>query len=96
MFEKITKGKAFADELDVYGADRNGICYCCENRNEAEENAEFIAYCFNLQQRFDISQLENMVSLVGRYVNNPKKLGPYGICDIHEEFTFALSKIHKS
>lgn len=31
---------------------------------EAKANAEFITYCFNLQQRFDISKLEEVVEFL--------------------------------
>lgn len=61
MFEKITKGRVFSDECCVYGYDDNGICHCSEDRNEAEANAEFIAYCFNLQQKYNIGMLEEAV-----------------------------------
>ena len=61
MFEKITKGSVFSDELKVYDSLGNGICYCPEGRNESEENAEFIAYCFRIQRKYKISMLEEAV-----------------------------------
>ena len=50
---------------------------------EAKANAEFIAYCFNLQQRFDIGKLEEMVEFLEeirrsvipiRFINKSKDL----------------------
>ena len=61
MFEKITKGKANTVECDIYMDDNNMLCYCAESRNEAKQNVEFIAYCFNLQYRYDISQLKETI-----------------------------------
>ena len=64
MFEKITKGKANAIEADIYMYDGNMLCYCTECRNEYEDNAKFIAYCFNLQQKYDIGMMEKIIDFL--------------------------------
>ena len=64
MFEKITKGKASTIDSDVYMSDNNLLCFCAEDRNESEENAKFIAYCFNLQQKYDIGYMEKAVEIL--------------------------------
>lgn len=72
-FENITKGEF--DVIDDSTYPLHGIwsksddgfptyvartCYAPSSK----ENAEFIAYCFNLQQRFDISKLEETIELL--------------------------------
>ena len=68
MFENITKGefKAFGSGVFKKGIE---IIYNKETKvnkahNNTPEDAEFIAYCFNLQQRFDISKLEEAVEML--------------------------------
>ena len=74
MFEKISKGEFkssdntfFDDDKNVYKTRVDGFrdnypkYFCGIDREESKENAEFIACCFNLQQRYDISKLEEAV-----------------------------------
>lgn len=78
MFENITKNVIIKDST-VFNADCNeskgyiktvAQCYCgfdmARTAKEAIENAEFIAFAFNLQQRFDISKLEEAVEMLGK------------------------------
>ena len=60
-FEKISKGEfKVIDGFDVF-CNKEHIIQTT-NMNDAP----FIAYCFNLQQRFDISKLEESVKLLER------------------------------
>lgn len=69
MFENISKGKFTNDGIDVIvngfivaqSYDTTDACVNEMNIQEAESNAEFIAYCFNLQQRLDISCYEEVI-----------------------------------
>lgn len=76
MFENITKGVWSIDQQKVkvnkyrttvfpLRIDTEPMCFTNVARIYEPEanmqNAEFIVYCFNLQQRFDVSKLEEAV-----------------------------------
>ena len=61
-FENISKGEFTRSGWKVVDESDDDLI-CCNGR-QYEENAEFIAYCFNLQQRYDISKLEEAVKLL--------------------------------
>ena len=60
MFEKITKGEFNQGLCNTYNQD--GLCVAT-SRNEGNliEDAEFITYCFNLQQNYNIGMMEEAV-----------------------------------
>lgn len=58
MFENITKGEFYLSGNSVSTDD---VDVCEVGFKDRQQNAEFISYCFNLQQRFDISKLEEVV-----------------------------------
>ena len=70
-FENISKGEFKANFIDlddfgvaVVSVESKVIAQCNFNdqlTEERKDNTEFIAYCFNLQQRYDISKLEEVV-----------------------------------
>ena len=63
-FEKISKGEfKVIDGFDVF-CNKEHIIQTT-NMNDAP----FIAYCFNLQQRYDISKLEEAVKLLEIFNN---------------------------
>lgn len=76
MFENITKGEyvivGYAGEHDEGGASIKcgniPICstsYARKDRwDEYYDNAKFIAYCFNLQQKYDIGLFEELIKAV--------------------------------
>ena len=66
-FENISKGEFISIEHSTYS------CVLSSNKNNKEksvckvvndDDGQFIAYCFNLQQRYDISKLEEFVKLL--------------------------------
>jgi hypothetical protein len=60
MFENITKGEAHNNlnsVIDNYG----NVFVRCNNGNGIKD-AEFISYCFNLQQKYDISKYSSVIS----------------------------------
>lgn len=71
MFENISKGD-FTTSIGgefVVRKTRNGGIPIVQTFNKMEEdfenfepNAKFISFCFNLQQRYDISKLEEVVN----------------------------------
>lgn len=61
-FENISKGKFTRSGWKVVNESDDDLI-CCNGR-QYEENSEFIAYCFNLQQHYDISKLEEAVKLL--------------------------------
>ena len=73
-FENISKGEFEANFIDLDGfgvavvsTESKVIAQCNFNDSLTEErkdNTEFIAFCFNLQQRYDISKLEEVVNLL--------------------------------
>lgn len=63
-FENISKGEITTGAWHVYD-DNDLIIVDCSGDN-TYANAEFIAFCFNLQQRYDISKLEEAVKLFER------------------------------
>ena len=61
-------GYMFVDENGkcvtmVYSGGNSNIMQEYPTSEEAKANAEFITYCFNLQQKFDIGMLEELVSV---------------------------------
>ena len=60
-FENISKGEF--EYKDGFITTENNIIALIYNFKDQKQNAEFIAYCFNLQQRYDISKLEEAVKL---------------------------------
>lgn len=71
MFENIKAENVFVNEdktktnrhgVNVYSLDASGEINVAKTWDE--DYAKFIAYCFNLQQRYDISKLEEAVSLL--------------------------------
>ena len=60
-FENISKGEF--ESKDGFITTENNIIALVYNLKDKKENAEFIAFCFNLQQRYDISKLEEAVEL---------------------------------
>ena len=88
MFENITKGEFYlsgncisTDDVDI----------CELGFKNKEQNAEFIAYCFNLQQRFDIGKLEEAIKLLDFIFDRD-------ICDVRtdKKLNLLLTKIKKS
>ena len=85
-FENISKGefKSNLIDLDNFGiaavsTESKVIAQCNFNDSLTEErkdNTEFIAFCFNLQQRYDISKLEETV-------NTLEELLGYGLLNQH-------------
>lgn len=61
MFENISKGRFIASGNAVHVNEHE--CIHVSHDEARRENAEFIAYCFNLQQRYDISKLDEAVNL---------------------------------
>ena len=88
MFKKITKGQFTQGLCNTYN--QNGLCIAtARNDGNLLEDAEFITYCFNLQQRLDIGMLEKSVRLLeycGRVMRN----------DPHANIDEFLAKIRKS
>ena len=77
MFEKITKEVTLQNDVVVMNNNYDykignieavAICYTGFNSpdtiEEAKANAEFITYCFNLQQKYDISKLEEAIEII--------------------------------
>lgn len=71
MFENIKAENVFINEdktktnrhgVNVYSLDASGEINVAKTWDE--DYAKFIAYCFNLQQRYDISKLEEAVKLL--------------------------------
>ena len=106
MFENITKGVWSIDEdktnvneygvteislrVDLTGSEspfNNVIVYEPDGKTV---NAEFIAYCFNLQQRFDIGKLEEAIKLLDFIFD-------IDICDVRtdKKLNLLLTKIKK-
>jgi len=84
MFENITKGVWSIDKRNVKVNKHGSMVYPlrvkdgvltkknvvkCYSIDADKSNAEFIAYCFNLQQRFDISKLEESVKMLEKVFN---------------------------
>lgn len=67
MFENISKGNFIRSGWKVVNEIDDDLI-CCNGR-QYKENSEFIAYCFNLQQRYNISKLEEAVELVEKSIN---------------------------
>lgn len=104
MFENITKGVWSIDEdrvkINKHGStvyplraedgklNQTNVVRCYEIQPD-RSNAEFIAYCFNLQQRFDISKLEEAVELL-EICSNSNVINHY-----HERIEHLLTKIKK-
>lgn len=74
MFEKITKNVNLSSDFIIENLDYNSkignietVATCCVGFNirntyeEAKANAEFITFCFNLQQRFDIGLFQQVI-----------------------------------
>jgi hypothetical protein len=59
-FENITKGKFIASYNFIHIDDKIEIF----NVVKTKEDAEFIAYCFNLQQKLDIICYEDVIEAV--------------------------------
>ena len=74
-FENISKGKFTRSGWKVVNESDDDLI-CCNGR-QYEENSEFIAYCFNLQQRYDISKLEEVVKAFEDSISTLKREG-YG------------------
>ena len=67
-FENISKGEFYVEDVQVSGLITNGHEMVCAAYQKS--NAEFIAFCFNLQQRYDISKLEEAVKLLEKMSDN--------------------------
>lgn len=61
MFEEITKGEFTSNGNAVHCGHK---CIHIGTDELRHKNAEFIAYCFNIQQRYDISKLEECVKML--------------------------------
>lgn len=66
-FENITKGN-FKSNGNAVHCDFK--CVHIGTDELRHENAEFIAFCFNFQQRYDISKLEDAVELLDKIYSN--------------------------
>ena len=105
-FENISKGEFKANFIDlddfgvaVVSVESKVISQCNFNdqlTEERKDNTEFIAYCFNLQQRYDISKLEEAVDLLSKIA--VKLLYGFEIkqdSDIHKQLEHILKEIKK-
>lgn len=67
-----------------------------DSNEEAQGNAQFIAFCFNLQQRYDISKLEEAVRLLETQIsclNAGFDITANSV--LHEEIKVILKQIKK-
>ena len=64
-----------------------------DSNEEAQGNAQFITFCFNLQQRYDISKLEEAVKLLDKYLNYGSDWQRISECD--DECDKLLKEIKK-
>jgi len=74
MFENISKGE-FTSRKNFVEIDGRIIFtawypYPLQHieKNVVSQNAEFIAYCFNLQQKYDISKFEECVKMLEKSI----------------------------
>ena len=104
MFENITKGVWSIDEdrvkVNKHGSTVYPLCVEDGKSNQVNvvrsyeiqpdrSNAEFIAFAFNLQQRYDISKFEEAVELL-EICNNTNVINNY-----HEKIEQLLTQIKK-
>ena len=64
MFEKISKGEfktTYCAEVVDLGGKTLVDAYDVASTGSANANAEFICFCFNLQQKYDIGLFEDTV-----------------------------------
>lgn len=102
-FENISKGKfqyrksefiypAFVDNLDGFCIEIHDL----NNNKQSDYNAEFIAFCFNLQQKYDISKFEECVDLISKIT--VKLLYGFDIkqdSEIHKQILELLKEVKK-
>ena len=94
MFEKISKGEFYVEDVQVYGLVKSELETICEVYTKSK--AEFIAYCFNLHQRYDISKLEEAVRLLETQIsclNAGFDITANSV--LHEEIKVILKQIKK-
>jgi len=89
MFENISKGEFYTRklidkdssfEIDFKNdhASMNTLAYTANvdvNVSEEKQNAKFVAYCFNLQQKYDISKFEECVKMLEKSIEINKAHG---------------------
>lgn len=99
MFENITKNVKIGDgctsvlvnmDADLKKGNIETVCICYQGfdldgtKEETHANANFIAHCFNLQQKYDIGLFEETVSQLqqildywdsGNFTRDPLMLG---------------------
>lgn len=97
-FENISKGNFIRSGWNVREKVRSihepSKIICCVESNRFD--AEFISYCFNIQQRYDISKLEEAVDLLSKIA--VKLLYGFDIkqdSDIHKQIEQLLKQIKK-
>lgn len=74
-FENISKGETTIDESNFGRTNVSFGDFCGEiefwhhhnSKEESIENAKFVSFAFNLQQRYDISKLEEAVEILEDY-----------------------------
>lgn len=96
-FENISKGEFSAKDnsLMISGKTGQQAIFCKQDFSykkidvEMIENTQFAAFCFNLQQRYDISKLEEAIKLLETIFETTDN------ADIYEDCKQLLKQIKK-
>lgn len=103
-FENISKGEFAAKDnsLMISGKTGQQAIFCKQDFSykkidvEMIENTQFAAFCFNLQQRYDISKLEELIKNVELCIEGLNNDIHIGIgSTMHKELEQLLKQIKK-